>query len=397
MLRRDIVVLVVSYDSGDQLGRCLDSVRSSAREANLSTYIVVVDNHENGLDQWVEDECDQYISMPSNPGFGAGNNAGLAHALSNVDFTRLLLLNPDAWLHKSFMPRLKEILTSPNASDVLAPLSLLPTPVRALRVDDLLESQNGRTRIVLHSGESGISIYSKQGQQIHFGTASFTEVARSHWVTWPIDETPIFLRLLDAETGAELESHSSKNLESLCSTRAIILNAGSFLEGPSGAGDLAHMFLDTGFYSGSPVDLGAWCGSAVVLSRRYLEDVGGFSSAYFMYYEDSDLSIRGLRQGYLTRFDPALIVHHDLSSSTSAFPHLRRGWIIRSRGIFAARGFGRLVSLANLILRVDSASIKKFIKSPQVANVSRGGSPLIEEIRGALVGIVSRKSKALRG
>ncbi len=380
MIQIDVAIVVVAFKSGDQLRRCLDSVNANALRAGLSIYTVVVDNHEESSDQWAESECDQYIPLPNNPGFGVANNAALKHIFAQVEFTRVLLLNPDAWLQDSFMLELRDILNSNNAPDVIAPLMVLPTAVKALPISTLLMPEKKSHRVVLHTGSSSISINSYKGNQTFVGAASFTEVTQNQWLSWPLDETPSLIRLIDAETGDILASHTAVSLESLCSIRHIILNAGSYLSVPAGAGDIAHRFLDTGFYSKSAVDVAAWCGGAVALSRRYLDDVGRFSAAFFLYYEDSDFSLRGLRAGYLTKFNPDLVVYHEYSSSTEARPTHRNLLIIRSRGVFASRGSGRIVALTFLLSQLNRKSLTGLLKNPRRLSIGGGARNVLKEV-----------------
>ncbi len=59
-----------------------------------------------------------------------------------------------------------------------------------------------------------------------------------------------------------------------------------------------------------------WCGAAVLLRRRYLEQVGHFDERLFMYAEDADLSWRGARQGWRYRYVPASVVRHEHRASS---------------------------------------------------------------------------------
>ena len=54
----------------------------------------------------------------------------------------------------------------------------------------------------------------------------------------------------------------------------------------------------------------AWCGGAVLLRRRYLDDVGLFDERFFLYYEDTDLSWRGRLRGWRYVYVPGAVVRH---------------------------------------------------------------------------------------
>ena len=79
-------------------------------------------------------------------------------------------------------------------------------------------------------------------------------------------------------------------------TYDVINNVGSRLVLGGYGGDRGFLEPDAGQYA-QPEEVFAWCGGAVLLSARYLREVGIFDDRYFMYYEDTDLSWRGRLAG----------------------------------------------------------------------------------------------------
>ena len=74
--------------------------------------------------------------------------------------------------------------------------------------------------------------------------------------------------------------------------------------------------IDLGqFDSGREVFSGR--GAALMVPKAVFEEVGGFDSDYFMYYEDVDLSWRIRLRGYLIAFAPQSIVYHLAGSGRS--------------------------------------------------------------------------------
>ena len=57
-------------------------------------------------------------------------------------------------------------------------------------------------------------------------------------------------------------------------------------------------------------------GAALAVRRRDFDAVGGFDPAYFMYYEEVDLSRRLAARGSLTRYTPAATIRHVGGAST---------------------------------------------------------------------------------
>jgi GT2 family glycosyltransferase len=51
-------------------------------------------------------------------------------------------------------------------------------------------------------------------------------------------------------------------------------------------------------------------GAAFVISRKVLEEIGSFDEEFFIYYEDTDLSLRAMLAGYLCVFVPSSVVYH---------------------------------------------------------------------------------------
>lgn len=97
-------------------------------------------------------------------------------------------------------------------------------------------------------------------------------------------------------------------------------------------------------------------GCAILLSRRFLEDAGLFDERFFMYYEDSDLSLRARDAGYRLLLSPEAHVWHKvaMSSGGSDSPD-ERYWMARSSVIFYRKHVHGLRWLAVFPYRFASA------------------------------------------
>jgi GT2 family glycosyltransferase len=85
-------VIIVSFNTRDDLARCLASLTAGRAEAVLRT--IVVDNASaDGTREMVRDRFPavEWVPLEANAGFGAANNTGLRRATSPL----VLLLNPD--------------------------------------------------------------------------------------------------------------------------------------------------------------------------------------------------------------------------------------------------------------------------------------------------------------
>ncbi len=69
-----------------------------------------------------------------------------------------------------------------------------------------------------------------------------------------------------------------------------------------------------------PEEVFGGCGGAVLYRKQALDEVGGFDSAFFMYYEDTDLAWRLRIAGYDNLYAPLAVVRHDFHGDTGATP-----------------------------------------------------------------------------
>lgn len=61
----------------------------------------------------------------------------------------------------------------------------------------------------------------------------------------------------------------------------------------------------------TPCEVFGALGTAFLIRRDVLEDIGGFDESFFLYYEDTDLSLRARLAGYSCQYVPDAVVHHD--------------------------------------------------------------------------------------
>ena len=109
----DLSILIVTYDSSDEIVACLDSI---GFPDGLAGEVVIVDNQSSD-DTVATIEAHpspvRLVVSPLNSGFGAGVNLAAAHAQGAY----LLLLNPDAVLAPDCIPRLLELASQrPDAT-----------------------------------------------------------------------------------------------------------------------------------------------------------------------------------------------------------------------------------------------------------------------------------------
>jgi GT2 family glycosyltransferase len=94
-----------------------------------------------------------------------------------------------------------------------------------------------------------------------------------------------------------------------------IQSAGTELHEDGGGGDRGSGEIDDGQYNRLEEVFGL-NGASALLCRRALEDVGLLDEAFFMYYEDTDLSWRLRLRGWKILYQPAAEVYHVHAASS---------------------------------------------------------------------------------
>jgi N-acetylglucosaminyl-diphospho-decaprenol L-rhamnosyltransferase len=111
----NVAVIIVTYNSGRVLKRCIDSIMKQSRRPDT---VIVVDNCSSDtsyLDFLNEIPNCQLVKLPRNEGFCSGNNRGFAIA---TGYEHILFLNPDAFLAKRFVEEAAAIMDDPVNSRV---------------------------------------------------------------------------------------------------------------------------------------------------------------------------------------------------------------------------------------------------------------------------------------
>ncbi len=119
-------VLVVTYNSGDTIQSCLESVLSELNQ--ISGEVIVVDNHSTDdtpdiLQSLSDEHANLNIQLnPVNRGFAIGNNQALAKAQG----AQILILNPDTFLQTGVLKGLLEELEKDEQIGIVAPQLQFP-------------------------------------------------------------------------------------------------------------------------------------------------------------------------------------------------------------------------------------------------------------------------------
>jgi len=315
-------VVIVNYNGGRLLTRAVESVAAAEWLGPID--VVVVDNNStDGSLEAVESLPGVHlIRRPTNEGFGA-NNHGFADLLGErfeLDLPEpafVMLLNPDAAIHADAPAKLGEALDLRRRVGAAAPRIVFDRPFVDLAV----------------MGEVAVKSITLDGEPVaarcHARGATYRIPGKDGplWVTSgrggirvPIARAGAKIDLqLTRESDGEISGRrphgSHVHIDSFAlPTMQVVQNAGSEVDG-KGVGH-NRGFGDVDGARRYPVAAQAWCGAAVMLHAEYLRDVGGFDPAYFLYYEDIDLSLRGEELGWSTVYVNDAVVKHRHSDRT---------------------------------------------------------------------------------
>jgi GT2 family glycosyltransferase len=109
-----------------------------------------------------------------------------------------------------------------------------------------------------------------------------------------------------------------------------IQNAGSLLLSDGSGADRGAGEPDDGRYDRSEEVFG-FCGAGALLRREMLDDVGWFDPAFFMYYEDTDLSWRMRLRGWRVLYEPRAVIEHEHAASSREWSPLFAFHVDRNR------------------------------------------------------------------
>jgi len=357
-------VVVINFDGGQLTIDCLDSLLASDWPSDRLE-IVLVDNGslDDVLERLADD--DRYASVRileplANLGFAGGCNLGIA---LTGDHDHVALINNDATVEPGWLRAMVSAIDAapdigavsakmlfarsyhgvefdvPEASHLVAGeprvLGVRVSGVRldGERVDDRLAFDEG-----FHGGEPPVAA---DGEEIARWSSArgALRIAVDDEACLPPTTISVRLSCLEPRS-VTLRAESDRGLGAGVTVTVnrdpnwydvpvpaepfdVINNVGSNLFADGFGGDRGFLEVDTGQYE-TPAEVFAWCGGAVLLRRRYLDDVGLFDERLFMYYEDTDLSWRGRLQGWRYVYEPGAVVrHHHAQSSGVGSPFFR--------------------------------------------------------------------------
>ena len=369
-------VVVVNHDGGAVTLRCLDALKATAWPADRLEVVLVDNASKDGVVEQVRRTRPEVVLIESstNEGFGRACNRALRD-LTGVDY--VALINNDAMPEPGWLAPLVAALEQDGGLGAVSPKVLLavsafgvvlhqdPDDPAVITVGELLVDgeplgdaavPDERFRPALggrphrwSTGRAEAGLWwpaagrHETSERLQLELRADREVDAT--LTTPAEQIAVRLRrTAPSEVVLQLPSQPERVINSV---------GGVLYEGWYG-GDRGYLELDRGQYD-EPAEVFSWSGSAVLLRPAYLRHVGLFNPAFFLYYEDFELSWRGRLQGWGYRSVPESIVYHEHGYTTGIGSARFRAWEERSRWMTLVELAPRDVAARLVKARVRSA------------------------------------------
>jgi GT2 family glycosyltransferase len=320
-------VVVVAFNDAAFIKPLVESLDQEVGQQNWE--IVVVDNSHATLFTLGDLRPGVRIfPRPDNPGYATSVNVGIEYLLYQTDCDWILILNPDARLSAGLAAALHFGIE--NGIDVLAPKILFERDLVA--VDTRQISQNVIQMKIVKSNQStqyqSTRYFHRDGRSL-LPNDPTQQLKLDGFIVFRPHDPPTIRVYTDESTPLTID------LQELSFQRVwIINNAGSFISNYAAAGDIGFGQLDVGQFD-SVGAIGAFCGAAVLFSRKVVQTVGAMDESFFLYYEDIDWSLRIRNKGFPIIYFPKFTVTHEHSSATIAGSTQWQTWVSQSRIRFA--------------------------------------------------------------
>ncbi|MDY7100748.1 MAG: glycosyltransferase family 2 protein [Actinomycetota bacterium] len=120
----------------------------------------------------------------------------------------------------------------------------------------------------------------------------------------------------------------------------------------------------------TPREVGVVTGCLVFVSREVWDELGGFDTDFFMYSEDTDLSMRAWEAGYHPMITPDAVITHVVGAS-SAIPTNRRVLVLKGKSTLFRKHFRTPLDRVLVVLLACGVGVRALM-ALAVRAISRG-------------------------
>lgn len=325
---------------------------------------------------------DVYIKKNKiNCGFAGGNNSVMREVLKTNNYDYVVLLNDDTQVSSNWLKSLVEMAEEkPDYGAVTSKLVFYEPFVRlqfsTQTFNPKKEGISEDTRdlgIKLFTGETRFehTHYSKKflREGLYGLEGEFSWSSNSFALDIPVGynyPNDIYTLLLSIEGASQISNQSlevaigsfntkldivpEKKVYTVEVPRAVIeenkfnliQNAGSRITAQFNGYDIGSLNgdaeIDRGQYD-EPREVEMICGGAVLFKADVLRNVGLFDEYYFVYYEDSDLSLRIRKAGYKLMYQPKALVRHIHAGSSTEYSPFFTYHVWKNKPVFVVKNF----------------------------------------------------------
>ena len=337
-------VVVLNFNGGDDVVRCVEALYSAPPTTSapsghpLDLEVVVVDNAST--DGSAEALAARFADLvlvhnPVNAGFPANNLA-----LRDLEGIRYVaLVNPDVFVEPGWLDPLVRCLDGDAAIGAACPLMLFEDRFVDVEITSSTSSPGGGDTRQLGVHVSGATVEGRDtwaGVRVD-GVDFGQEQGPGGMFRWTGDRTvlrvpvpstgpiPAAVDLTvtsvlgkrsatfrSGEAAIEVQAGTAAQIVSVPLAAPpidLVNNAGSLVF-DDGYGADRNYLEPVGADVAAERDVFAFTGGAVLFRPEFLEAVELLDKRFFLYYEDTDLSWRGIAQGWRYRFVPGSVVRH---------------------------------------------------------------------------------------
>lgn len=322
----DVSIILVNYNGKKYIDALFDSLIKLEHD-DFTFEIVFVDNNSSDgsvayLKSRYEGKCNlNVVETGENKGFAGGNNAGVAASSGKY----VVLLNNDTAVDSKWLTTLYHfMLKRPECGMANSKLLFFYDFVKltfATSDKIILEKNikiNGKEYTIDNKFCKNL-LYEPE-QLVCFG---HTEISvpliegisynADYQIEFQVKNAPEGSKIICEseeiviDNGSNILKLEAKQIENW--KYSLIQNAGSGINQDYDGFDIGFCEKDCEKYQKS-YELTNGCGASIMMLRADFDEAGGFDERFFMYYEDTDLSLRIRKLGKKILFCPDSIVRH---------------------------------------------------------------------------------------
>lgn len=361
-----VSIITVNYNGRKLLGDFLNSTRALDYPKENFEVIVVDNASTDDSVNFVRRNFPEVrvIQSSTNLGFGRGNNLGIKNAKGDFFF----LVNNDTVLDRDILQSILECyrdwgkrfkIGAVNAKMILFdkyfPITIKGARFVELKTSGKTSSKNPAPIVFVHDDEKvyweevylPFSFLYKDSLlirlkvrnaglkhfEVHFGKKALKG-------TFNIKLEPKALHLSLGPD--DLKKYS---IDFVQNAGSIIFRDGFGRDRGAAIIKRAQFYeVDQGQY-GTEEQIQAFCGAGVLLNRNAVNEVGLFDKNFFMYYEDTDLSLRFKRAGWEIVYCPNAVIRHIHAGSSKEWSPFFIFQVERNRLLLVSKHWPRVTAI----------------------------------------------------